>query len=309
MAVDYTTTGMITAINLRVIMPTSQNLYTNDRIILMMTEELIAEVVPLIISAKQEYLVHSYDQTIAAAQNSVFIPFRAVGLKLRDCVLVDSGGQEIPLRRYEPEDLKNGFQKTVQYGFYVDNDRIILLPTDGAFAGYTFRSKIFRRPNRLIRATAAAQITAINTGTNTVTCSSIPSAFTTTLTYDLIKGTPSFRAHGEALAVTSIVSTDIIFSATLPSDLTVGDWIAETGFSPIPQIPYDLFPLLEQRVVIKALESMKDKTGMELAKETYKEMCERAGFFVQPRVDGSNQKVVSRRGVAAYNRSGPRGYF
>lgn len=304
MAVDYTTAGMFTSIKLRGILPTSQTLYTEARAVAIMADELQSEIVPLLMKNKQEYLVHSYDQSIAVGQRSFFIPFRAVGMKLRDVVLVDSSGNEIKLDRYEPEDLKRGYAQSSPWGFYVDNDQVILLPTDADFSAYTFRAKIFRRPNRLVRSSDAGQITAINTGTKTVTCSLVPSSFTTSLTYDFIKGQPSFRCHAEEQVMTLKAGFDLTFQDALPSDLEVGDWVAETGFSPIPQIPYELHRLLEQRAVVKIMSGLKDKSGKEMAKEDYKEMLENLGFLVNPRVDGAVQKIVSRRGIAFYNRRG-----
>lgn len=303
MPLDYTTEGMFQSIKIRGILPTSQSLFTEARVVTIMAKELISEIVPVIMSAKQEYLVQNYDQSISAGQTAFFIPFRSVGLKLRDCVLVDSGGREIKLNRYEPEDLKLGYDSNAPWGFYVDNDRVVLIPSETDFSQYTFRAKIFRRPNYLVKSSEAAQITAINTGTKTVTCATVPSAFTTSLTYDFIKGKPSFRCHAEEQVLTLKAGFDLTFSAALPSDLAVGDWVAETGFSPIPQIPYDVHPLLEQRAVIKIFEAMKDKVGMELAEKSYKEMLERFGFLVNPRVDGAIQKVVSRRGIAAHIRN------
>lgn len=305
--IDYTTDGMVSNIKLRGLLPDARNLYLSADMLALMNTEFRSIVVPLIMKEKQEYLVASYDQTIAASQTTFFIPFRAVGLKLRDCVLVDSAGQEIPLHRYEPEDLKHGFQIGAgNPGFYVDNDRVILLPTDGTFSQYTFRAKIFRRPNNLVAKSSAGQITAINTGTKVVTLSTMPTSFSTGLTYDFIKGTPSFRAHAEAQAVTTKAGFTLTFTATLPTDLAVGDWVAESGFSPIPQIPYELHALLEQRTIIKILEGMKDATGLKLARDTYEEMVQEFAALVSPRVDGTPQKIVSRRGIRAYRRFGRR---
>ena len=92
----------------------------------------------------------------------------------------------------------------------------------------------------------------------------------------------------------------------LPDDLAVGDWVAETGFSPIPQIPFEAHKLLEQRVVIKILEGLKDQTGMKMAEDGYEAMVEKFTQLVTPRVDGAPQKLVSRRGLRAYARSSPR---
>lgn len=302
MGIDFTTTGNVADIKRNGIFPDAQTLYQASDIVGLMSDEMHAVIVPLLIQLKQEYLVSVYDSDIAQGQASAFINERAVGGKLRDCVLVDSGGQEIPLRRYEPEDLKEGLQRNSGRGFYVDNDRLIFMPTTDDLSPYTLRQRVYRRPNNLVQTSSAARITAIDTVTKKVTCASVPSTFSTSIVYDLIKGKPSFRAHGEDLAVSAILGFDITFVDTLPTDLAVGDWIAEAGFSPIAQIPYELHPLLEQRALIRVLDGVKDKGGKEMAMETYKEMVDTYTKLVNPRVDGSPQKIVSRRGIGAFSR-------
>lgn len=305
---DYTVDGVVSNTKLKGLLPNARNLYLSPDMLALMNDEFISVIVPLIMKEKQEYLVAAYDEAIAAGQTSFFIDHRAVGLKLRDCVLVDSGGQELPLDRYEPEDLKNGLQVGgLRPGFYVDNDKINLLPSDGSFSQYTFRQRICRRPNKLVAKASAGQITAINTGTKVVTLDRMPSAFTTSLTYDLIKGTPSFRCRAEAQAITTKSGFDLTFTEDLPEDLEVGDWVAETGYSPIPQVPCEIHPLLGQRTVMKIMEGMKDAKGLELATASYDRMAGEFAGLVTPRVDGSPQKLVSRRGIASYRRFGRRG--
>ncbi len=302
MGIDYTTTGNVADIKRNGVFPDAQALFQAAQIVGVMSDELHSVIVPLIMQFHQEYLVSVYDQAIAQGATAAFIPERAVGLKIRDVCLVDSGGQEIPLRRYEPEDLKEGYQRGSSRGFYVDNDRIIFLPQFDDLSQYTLRFRIYRRPNNLVQVSQAGRITAINTGTQTVTCASVPSAFSTSILYDLIKGRPSFRSHGEDLVVSTILGFDITFAATLPSDLAVGDWVAEAGFSPIAQIPYEIHPLMEQRALIKILDGVKDATGKKMAVETYEEMVDTFKKLVNPRVDGTPQKIVSRRGIGAFSR-------
>ena len=307
MGIDYTTTGIIASIKRRAIFPTSQNLYLPQDIANILTEELHSYVVPLIMKEHEEYLVTNYDQAITAGKQNYFIPYQAMGLKVRDVVLVTSGGEEIGLARVEPEELKliRSGAAYWRQGFYFDNDQVILVPTNQDYSSYTLRMKIFRRPNNLVLSSAAAQISVVTPGTKTITVSTtIPTTWTTAMTFDLIKGKPSFRCNGENLAVTTISGFDIVMTAALPSDLAVGDWIALNGFSPIPQIPYEIHRILEQRAVVKILEGMKDKGGMENAMNDLDgannptSMVANFRALVSPRADGSVQRLVSKGGIA-----------
>ena len=296
---------MIASIKRRGILPASQSLFMPADIVNIMTEELHSVIVPLLMREHEEYLVTNVDQAITAGTNSYFIPAKSIGLKLRDVCLVDSQGNEISLPRIATEDMKAVGLDTTRYnrGYTLDNDRVTLVPSSSDFSSYTLRFKIYRRPNNLVQTSAAGKISLINTGTRQVTLASIPSTFTNALTYDFIKGTPSFRAHAENQAAATVAGFVITFTAALPSDLAVGDYVAEYGFSPIPQIPYEVHRLLEQRVVIKIMEGLKDSTGLKLAKDAYEEQVTQFRALVNPRVDGTPQKLVSRQGIAGYSRS------
>jgi hypothetical protein len=298
-SIDYTTLGMISSIKRRGILPTHQSTFMPADIVNILTEEMHSVIVPLLMREHEEYLVTNVDQAITSGQYSYFIPQKALGMKLRDLVLVNSDGYELSCPRVEPEDNKQGNLNAVQRrrGHILNNDQITLIPSSDDFTGFTLRFKIFRRPNVLVQSSQAGRISAINTSTKVVTLSTIPSTFTNALTYDFIKGTPSFRTHAENQAATTVAGFDITFTNTLPTDLAVGDWVAEYEYSPIPQIPYEVHRLLEQRAIIKILEGLKDSTGLKLARDAYDEMKDEVKVLLSPRVDGSPRKLVSSRGI------------
>lgn len=309
MSIDYTTTALVAKVKRDAILPSSQNLYLPADIIAVLSDELQSVIVPLLMAVREEYLVVNYDQAITSGDYTYFVAPRAVGQKLRAVVLLDSAGNEIKLGRIEPEDVATSpwLANPNNIGFSMDNDQIILFPNTANLTAYSLRQKIFRRPNDLIATGSAGQITTINTATKEVTLNRMPSTWTTSTTFDMIKGTPSFRAHAEDRAITTISGFVLTFTATLPTDLAVGDWIAEAGFSPIPQVPYEVHKLLAQRGVVRVLEGMGDANGKNMAEATYEDMVKRFREMVSPRVDGSPRKVISSGGILRYGNSRMRG--
>jgi hypothetical protein len=153
--------------------------------------------------------------------------------------------------------------------------------------------KIFRRPNNICLTSAAGQVSVINTLTNEVTLLNCPTTWVVTDTFDVIMGKPGFKSRADDATITNIdTTTKVLTFTTLPTGLAVGDWVALSGFSPITQIPYEVFNILEQRVVIKMLEEMKDSEGLKNAADVYKDMTDKFRTLVSPRADGSPKRIV-----------------
>jgi hypothetical protein len=285
-----------------VTVPTAQNLLLPNDFVAFLDEEMRNEIIPLVMGYRQEFFVHNYDITPQANQVEFVIPERAIGGKVRDVVLVTPNGEESQIPRLEPDQLK---QTTVipnlrLFGFYFENDTVIIYPGSTDLSAQTLRIKYFRRPGILVQRTQAGQITAINPGTNEVTVGSAPTTWTVNLEYDAIGGTPIFKSHGDDNVITSLVGPVLTFTA-LPADMVVGDWIAEAGYSPIPQVPYETFNLLVQRGVMRVCEALKDANGYKLAKDAYQEMLGRFSAMIVPRADGSPQKVTNPSGVMDFS--------
>jgi hypothetical protein len=152
-------------------------------------------------------------------------------------------------------------------------------------------------PSQLCATSEAAQITSL-VGGNVVAVNAIPTDWTTSLQYDIIKGQPGFPSKGDDLAITTLdtVLSRITFSA-LPSSIAVGDWISVSGTSPIPQIPYQTFPYLAQCVATKCLEGLADTEVLKVAQQKVGLMKEDLLKLLQPRDMGNVQTVINRGGL------------
>ncbi len=279
----------------------------ND-VIIMLDEELHATLSPLVQAAQEEFWVQNIDQTIVANKYRYTIPSRASFANWRDVVYVDSNGVEINLTNLSPEYLKltypaGGTPPLYTFGFILQNDQIILWPPNGGVpTQYSLRMKIKRRPNNLTSVDNCAQVTGINTGTKVVTCTTVPSDWTTALTVDVIPNRPQFTALQEDGTITGVVTGaagTVTFTA-LPTDplgnytMQVGDWICPATMSPIPQIPYDMFPLLAQRGALRILESLGDSQNLQVAERRYQDMAADFARTVSPRIEGTPKKIVNR---------------
>jgi len=301
--IDYTTTGLLSSIKRRISLPDAQNLYTSDDLIAFMGDELSSTVIPLIHSVQQEYWVMRQDIPLVQNQLNYTIPIRGVTNGLRLLTLVDTNGNEIAFQLLRPEytastyNWLSPYTTSTLYGFSIEDDHIVMFPKQFvANPVMSLRFRIERQPSQLCSVAEAGLIT--NVAGNVVTVDNIPATWTTSTTFDIIKGTPAFVSKGDDLTITNINNTlnQITFSA-LPSTVVVGDWVSVANTSPIPQIPYQLFPYLAQCVAVKCLEGLADMEPHQAASQKLAQMKEDILKMLQPRDMGNVQTIVNRGGL------------
>lgn len=307
MSINYTADQLVEDVKALAILPNSQLLLDPEEILRMMNFQMRASLVPLIDSAAEEFFVHYEDIDYDPSVSTYGIPTRAVGTKLRDVVFVDSAGNEVAIPRLRPEQIKTGYQYGIgynfgMYGFFLKDQSIVLFigNPSGTSSYPTLRLKYFRRPSDCVSVNDCGQITQIDTVAKQVTVDNAPPHWTSSLLFDFVKGSPHFTSKGDSLALTAIAGNTLTFADALPDDLVVGDWVAEEGETPIPQVPYEAFPLLTQLTIVKTLEANRDTEGMKNALATMEEMKTSFLQIISPRVDGSPVKLGGTDGISNY---------
>jgi hypothetical protein len=290
----FTNSDLLTSVLNRAQLPSStnnNNVNSSANLLILATEEIYTKLLPLILSAREEWYVATYSHTITAAQSNYPFPPRASGRVLRD-VQILVGTDLIRLNPIDPEDIRTTSTGTPQ-AYYLENDDVILYPTPSTTAG-TLRLRYFRRPNRLIAVASCGQISSINTGTNVVTLSSAaPSTWGVGTAIDFVKNTSPFSTLGMDYVVTAVSGADVTFSS-LPSTLAATDWLAPAEYTPIPQIPQEFFPVLAQMTVVKALEAYGDREGAMVAFKDLQIIEKNAVEMISPRVHSERKKVISK---------------
>jgi hypothetical protein len=292
--IDYTTTALIASIKRKASIPENQNLFNAEDFVQILNGELRNYIVPILLRVREEYFVTYSDQSIVAGTTSYEIPNQAIGKKLRAVYMVDDSGELVELPRLNPEDVAIDRQVYRPYGYYVQGDNIILYPSPTSSG--TLRMFFHRRPNQLVETDYAAKISSVSG--SVVTCESIPTAWTTNSYLDCIDKNPSFKVLAESVQPTVISGYDITLPLATAALLETGDWISEEGESPIPQVPVEMFDLLEQAAIVKCLEAMGDQTGgFQAAVMKMQQLEANIIDMISPRVDGNPKKVTNKRGL------------
>lgn len=297
-----TSQSLVASAYRRTLAPNAAGAIQKGAVIQMLDEEMRSTIVPLVMAAQEEFFVTNIDQAVLANVFNYTIPQRAGFATWRDVVFVDSNGMELNMTNLSPEYLKltypaGGNPPLYVFGFILQHDQIRLWPPNGSTpTQYKLRMKIKREPNFLTSTTNVGQIT--NIVGNVCTLANADTTWTTSTTFDVIPNSPIFTSRQDdatisALSVPAGGPYSVTFT-TLPTGTIVGDWVCPSRMSPIPQLPYEMFPLLAQRGAIKILEALGDTQNLQVAERRYQDMAADFARTVSPRIEGTPKKIVNR---------------
>ena len=286
---SYTTLDLLNSIARKSFLPTGQTTFTNAEMLAIADEQTLDTIIPELLAVREEYLVYHTDYSITANQNAYNIPARAIGMQVRDVAIVSGDTINPSLPRIEPEEVTSAATGSPT-AFYLKNNQIILYPTPSTTIN-SLRVYYFLRPSELVETTDAAVISAIDTNTNTVSVSSIPSSWVSGDSFDLIKQDGAQEPLAVDQESTTVSGTDIIFS-TLPTGLRVGDYVALAGETPLVQLPVELRSTLAQATATEMLEAS-NQPGAERAAKKLRVRLDTFKKLVTPRVQGADRVIIN----------------
>lgn len=294
---QYNTEELIANIKRRCSVPTSQLTYTDADFVALANDELQGEVVPLVMSTREEYFVEEYD-LLSPADGVIDIPSQAVGAKLRS---VCYRQQESPLVLVSLPRIDLDVVAGVGFwnfntlaGFYVQGNSIVLYPNTSVPVNTNMRLYFYRRSLVLTDSAHYGQITSIDTMTNTVVMNFVPYDWTTGTQVNAMSSIPNFKITSALATVVSVSSPSVVLDSV--DGLSVGDYISDYGFSAIPQLPVEAHAYLAQLTAVKCLEGLGDREGMQAAQAKADLLKTNLLVMISQRVDGSVKKVINPSG-------------
>lgn len=298
--IDYTVNVLVTDVKTTASVPAAQPRFSEEGIINIMTRILQSKIVPMIMGVREEYFVDFEDFEIIQGNTEGYrIPSDAVGMKIRDVVLVNQSGvlNLTGLPRLNLEQVSGYyFGQVVPFGFYIQNNNVILWPPNQTTPSNTLRMYFLRRTNVLTSSDNCAQVSSI--ASLTVTCeNAIPSEWEVGDTLNAINNTPGFNTEARELVITAISGSDVTLDSV--DDLEEGYWLAQEGYSPIAQIPVEVQQLLVQATALEILKSLGDTEGYQKLEAEYAQVKNYCMNVMTPRADGNPQKAISAGGGIA----------
>lgn len=302
MAKVMTSDDLIRSLKRRALIPTDQSTFSTEDFLEILNEEMDTGILPYLIEQHEEHLVNFVE--LSADLEAPFeyeIPYRAIGNKLRDVALIDSGGNPYELSRASLEEISDykSFTTIDDTGvFYMENNKVVFMSVN-ASPNSKVRMYFYLRPSVLVLEKDAGRIIEISVGaTETVlTLSNFPSDFSNNPLFDIVgsKSPNKLKKFDiQASTVNQNTKSVSIPNESLPQDLVVGDYLCEAEESPFPQIPTELHPILAQRGAVYCLESLGDTEGLGNAARKLESMEKGVTNLIENRVEGAPQKIKPR---------------
>jgi hypothetical protein len=257
----FDTTRLVNQVIQRGCLPEGR--FTEQDILDIAYDCLLSEIVPIIIDARQDFLVTYVDIPVIAGQASYPIPSRAVNGVVREIKLV-SGSQIINLIRYDLEDIVDVNSAAIPDSFYIVGNDINLYPTPSATGTLSLRIYYFIRPSRFVPVIETSRITGISGNIVSV----IPvNGWTSANTFDLVRGRALFDILAIDLVPVSVTGSSIEFSS-VPTTLQIGDYVSLAEETCFPYLPPEGHVTLMQSTATACLESIGDPAAANSAAKT-----------------------------------------
>ena len=288
MIIDYTIDSLIDNIKLISSTPSSQNLFSKEKFIKLANNQLFSKLVPYIMSFRSDYFLVEKEIPVSSIDGSFKIPQDAIGLKIRD-LFIKGTNRIIPYLQIE--ELKT----TNQLGYYIRGNEIVINKFSQLASSSVLRLSYYKRPNYLVSNSQCGQVKSIIPATNQLILNLFPN-YPVGTELCCVSGEPGFDLKFENYPLEAVDGFTITVEDV--SKVKVGDWVAQSNCSPIPQVPVATLPLFEQMIVIKIMETMNDRHVLENAKADYMDMEKQVRMTLFPRVDSSYKKAIPsfRRG-------------
>jgi hypothetical protein len=292
---DYTVQKLIDRIKRNAAIPRNQLDFTDSDIIEMINDEMYSQLVPWLMSFNEEFFVDFIDYPVLASQKQYELPTRAIGSTLREVKIWDNA--DVTVIKNIPK-INLELISNVYDGFYLQDNYLMMLRPEN-YVNKTIRMFYTRRPNYLINTDniefGCGQITDI-TGT-TVTLSNLPVIWDDNTTVDVIRGKPQFTQYSMDLPIVVLGTNQI--TVTLPSVVSVGDWVAMATYSPIPTLPIEITNLLCQMVVTKITEIYAENEAATLQQAKLADMKNSVKTMINPRVVGEEECILNTESTMA----------
>lgn len=288
---QYDTSYLIEQVKRRASIPTSQELFTNAKLIVMLNDELKTRIVPFLMSMRDDWYATYVEYTSDGTTKEYDIPNDAVGSKLKGISIWENDKMMYDVPRLDPAALYDA-----SHGFYVEATKIIFYP-EAPTNNKKIRLYYYKRNSDLVDTSEAGQINLV-AGNDVTLALTPPATFITGADVQVVSKQSPFDVK-LVTTIANVVGSVVTLTDT-PTDVVAGDWLCLANETVFPQIPIELIPSLAQAVCVKCLEALGDSEGMQIAMQAYQQIEFSARATLSPKVDQNVRKIMNRKRISRY---------
>jgi hypothetical protein len=203
-----------------------------------------------------------------------------------------------------------------QFAWFDQNQLVLSPPPDsGVVNGFSMTASMYRRPGQLVLMADTCTVTAVNPGTQDMTVTTVPSAFTadpyespSLYHFDLYSRVlPNqrqlFNATFDVNTPTSITPNPLLSAADL-AKIVPGTVVTMTRTSPFPDLPWEAVPYLRRMVIRTILTAQTDFQALQVYLGQQAEGLANLLRGMSDRADGSARKLsLANAGASKFMRN------
>ena len=279
-----TTTQLLDSVRQGISVPEYQSRFSDVTLLSMADDILMAKICPIIVNINQELMVVTQSVPVTGSTRYL-VPSRAMGRSLRYIRYDDK-----LLSFISPEDVQIGEIGTPRaVSFEGECYMPYPTPTTGVMT-----VAYMARHSQLVKADQAALISSVNTGSNSVLCSNIPSGIVAGVVVDVVGD-----CQGLDITVVS-VNSNVIELSSLPDGVKAGSYVCLSGQSATINIPEELYPALSKGIQMRILEAQGEIEAYSVTAKEFMDCLDAGKSLIAPRLVNSIPKMKCS---PFYNRS------
>ena len=288
----YTTQTFLDRVAVKAAIPVGQTTFTTEDLLDLANQELQSTVLPEILRTREDYYLTDELVSVAGGQELVEMPERAIAGKINDIQMINSTNNRISLPRITTAEIRYTSPATPE-AFYFKGDSIGLNPVP--VSAVRLLVSYYARPNALVLPEVSYRIKAIVVDSSDETYYEVDRPATTLDSDDSIDILSKSGLHQVVHKELTInyIDHDRVYINNAPDNITVGSYIAPAGQSSFIQCPQELYPWLEELVVVKIHESNGDFEAMKLAQEKANLIREQILSLLTPRAETESQIITN----------------
>lgn len=294
----YSADRLIEMIKRYSFLPTAQRQFDSADLLSIADDVLLTRLGPLLLQCKENWFLEAWDIALESGVDRYDLPRWAMFEGLKTCWLEDAAKNISRLTRSDDVDLPfRGQTGTpgMPQTFYFEADQLVLVPppSTNIAAGQTLKTKIYRRPNRLVLEAQAAVIYDINYGTGAVTYTdTAPAAFGEETYHDFFRPNSPFRRAVSGIQASALWSNIQTFDAEDVQDLRPGDVANLQDETIFPDLPIELHKPLADFVIAELMSAQMDQAAYMVKMTQLTDNARALAMGAGDRSDG-NPKTVS----------------
>jgi len=298
----YTTDDLISALKRNAVVPSSQRKFSDDDLIAFVNEELQLMVAGELMRLNEEFFVTMASIPLVASRSSYELPSKAAGWRIRDVAWLDTNGTYNPLPRMQIEYITNqDILSAADHptAFVLMDDSLNTIPQMGTSVVGSLVVFYERLQNNLVKIDECGKIVTVATVGVNYRCvlTSLPLSYTSNVDFVSGTGPHGLLAENKTATLVAPLTIDVPIGVDFTRVPVAGDWMVQTGNTPIAHIPAEYNIILAQLGALRYSVASGDDKGVATITSSIGAMIQKLRERSLNRTKGSPIKIKCKNAV------------